>query len=190
MSHVFVISGPSGVGKTSLLQAALTELAQVAVSVSYTTRQPRRGEVHGNDYYFIDEAEFRQRREAGEFLEWAQVFGYYYATSKIVLKQLMNTNESVILEIDCQGARQVKRQIDCVSVMIVPPSEETLRIRLEHRGQDSPEIIHRRLEQAREELLQAKAFDLVVVNQDFDKAVAELRQILSGQVRSDTGLIK
>ena len=190
MSHVFVISGPSGVGKTSLLQAALTELEQVAVSVSYTTRQPRRGEVHGKDYYFIDEAEFRQRREAGEFLEWAQVFGYYYATSKIALKQLMSTNESVILEIDCQGARQVKRQIDCVSVMIVPPSEATLRIRLEHRGQDSPEIIHRRLEQAREELLQAKAFDLVVVNQDFDQAVAELRQILSGQVRSDTGLIK
>ena len=147
------------------------------MSVSHTTRPQRSGEIEGKDYYFISEAEFQQQRQTNEFLEWAEVFGYHYGTSKTAVQHQLDQGKTVVLEIDCQGAEQVRQKLANTSIMIVPPSISVLRERLEQRGQDHQVTIERRLSEAQEELAQQAKFDFVVVNQMFDQAGSELKRI-------------
>jgi len=173
---LFVVSAPSGAGKTSLVRALLADRPLLQLSVSFTTRPPRAGEENGHDYHFVDRAEFERRREAGEFLEWAEVHGNLYATSRLWIEERMRAGVDIVLEIDWQGAAQVQQLFaDAVGVFIVPPSVDALRERLEQRGQDSAEVIERRVAAARNELKQAHRFQYVIINQDFATALAELR---------------
>ena len=176
---LFVLAAPSGAGKTSLVRALLEREPGIRLSVSYTTRPPRPGEADGVDYHFVDEPRFLALRAAGEFLEHAHVHGNWYATSSTWLKRETELGHDVLLEIDWQGAAQVRRLIpDAVHVFILPPSLESLRERLERRGQDSPEVIARRLDAAREEMAHCSEFDYVIMNQDFARAVDDLSAIV------------
>ncbi len=172
---LFVVAAPSGAGKTSLVRALLADRPLLQLSVSFTTRAPRAGEVNGHDYHFVSHAEFERRREAGEFLEWAEVHGNLYATSRRWIEERIRAGVDIVLEIDWQGAVQVQQLFaDAVGVFIVPPSIDALRERLEQRGQDSAEVIERRVAAARAELKQAHRFQYVIINQDFATALAEL----------------
>jgi len=176
---LFVVAAPSGAGKTSLVRALLVERPLLQLSVSCTTRKPRAGEVDGRDYHFVDRVEFDRRRQAGEFLEWAEVHGNLYATSRRWIEQRIRAGVDIVLEIDWQGAVQVQQLFaDAVGVFIVPPSIEALRERLEQRGQDSAEVIEQRVAAARAELKQAHRFQYVIINQDFATALAELRTLV------------
>jgi len=176
---LFVVSAPSGAGKTSLVRALLGELPNLRLSVSCTTRPARPGEVHGVDYEFLDRNEFIRRRDAGDFLEWAQVHDNLYATSRAWIESRIAAGEDVILEIDWQGAVQVRRQFpDAVLVFIAPPSIDELRRRLESRGQDSPEVIEQRVQAARPELAEAGRFEYVIINQEFAGALRQLAAIV------------
>ncbi|MCO5101162.1 MAG: guanylate kinase [Burkholderiaceae bacterium] len=176
---LFVVAAPSGAGKTSLVRALLAERPLLQLSVSCTTRKPRAGEVDGRDYHFVDRVEFDRRRQAGEFLEWAEVHGNLYATSRRWIEQRMRAGVDIVLEIDWQGAVQVQQLFaDAVGVFIVPPSIEALRERLEQRGQDCAEVIEQRVAAARAELKQARRFQYVIINQDFATALAELRTLV------------
>jgi guanylate kinase len=169
---VLVITGPSGVGKGTLIRLLLDRFPEMKLSVSATTRQPRAGEEDGVDYHFLTREEFDRRIEAGEFLEWAEYAGNRYGTLRSELERDANP---LVLEIEVQGARQVRERVpDAVSVFIAPPSDEALRTRLVGRGSDDPEQIERRLAVAREELAARDEFDYVVVNDDLDAAVQEL----------------
>ncbi len=177
---LFVVAAPSGAGKTSLVRALLEEAPLVQLSVSYTTRPPRPGEVDGRDYFFVDRAGFERRRDAGEFLEWAEVHGNLYATSRPWIEDRIAAGVDIVLEIDWQGAVQVQRLFaDAVGVFIVPPSTAALRERLTRRGQDSPEVIERRVAAAQAELKQAHRFQYVIINQDFATALGDLRTIVA-----------
>ena len=176
---LFVLAAPSGAGKTSLVAALLQREPGIRLSVSYTTRPARPGEVDGVHYHFIDEPRFLELKARGEFLEHAFVHGYWYATSATWLRDQVAHGRDVLLEIDWQGAAQVRRLIpDAVHVFILPPSLDALRERLEKRGQDAPEIIMRRLEAAREELRHCVEFDYVIMNQDFARAIDDLSAIV------------
>ena len=176
---LLIVVAPSGAGKTSLVRHLLGARQGLRLSVSYTTRPPRPGERDGVDYTFIDSAEFERRRAAGEFLEWAQVHGNAYATSRLWIEARMQAGEDIVLEIDWQGAAQVGRLIpDAVSVFIAPPSLETLRERLQARGQDSAEVIERRVAAARGELAHASECQYVIINQDFAVAAQALCGVL------------
>jgi guanylate kinase len=176
---LFVLAAPSGAGKTSLVRALLEREPAIRLSVSYTTRPPRPGEADGVDYHFVDEPRFLALKAAGEFLEHAHVHGNWYATSATWLKRETEQGHDVLLEIDWQGAAQVRRLIpEAVHVFILPPSLESLRERLERRGQDSPEVIARRLVAAREEMAHCGEFDYVIMNQDFARAVDDLSAIV------------
>ncbi|MDT3680147.1 MAG: guanylate kinase [Burkholderiaceae bacterium] len=176
---LFVVAAPSGAGKTSLVRALLADRPLLQLSVSFTTRGPRAGEVNGRDYHFIDREEFERRREAGDFLEWAEVHGNLYATSRRWIEERIRAGVDIVLEIDWQGAVQVQQLFaDAVGVFIVPPSIDALRERLEQRGQDSTEVIERRVAAARAELKQAHRFQYVIINQDFATALAELRTLV------------
>jgi len=176
---LFVIVAPSGAGKTSLLRAMLAERPAVELSVSYTTRTPRPGEANGRDYWFVDRVEFERRRAAGEFLEWAEVHGNLYGTSRVWIAERIAAGRDIVLEIDWQGAAQVRRIFaDAIGVFIAPPSFEALRERLERRGQDSAEVIERRMEAARDELAQLGRFEYVIINQDFTTALRQLLAIV------------
>src|SRR5690606_2770214 len=156
---LFVVAAPSGAGKTSLVRALLTDRPLLQLSVSFTTRAPRAGEVNGRDYHFVDRSDFEARREAGEFLEWAEVHGNLYATSRRWIEERICAGVDIVLEIDWQGAVQVQQLFpDAVGIFIVPPSIDALRERLERRGQDSAEVIERRVAAARAELKQAHRF--------------------------------
>lgn len=175
---LFIISAPSGAGKTSLVSALVDNLDDVVVSVSYTTREQREGEQHGVNYLFVDETEFQQRIEQGDFLEHAQVFDNYYGTSKSAIEATLNEGKDVILEIDWQGARQVRDMMPLTqSVFILPPSREVLEQRLNARGQDSQEIIARRMRDATQEMSHYDEYDFVVINDDFQQALEELRSV-------------
>jgi guanylate kinase len=177
--NLYVIAAPSGGGKTSLVRALLERESGIRLSVSYTTRPPRPGEIDGVHYRFVDAAGFAARRERGEFLEHAHVHGNWYATSATWLRREVAAGHDVLLEIDWQGAQQVRRLIaTAVSVFILPPSLPALRERLERRGQDAPEVIARRLDAAREEMRHCGEFDYVIINQDFAEAVADLAAIV------------
>ncbi len=176
---LFVLAAPSGAGKTSIVRALLEREPGMRLSISYTTRPPRPGERDGVDYQFVDEAKFMALKDAGEFLEHAHVHGNWYATSATWLAAEVQAGHDVLLEIDWQGAAQVRRLIpESVLVFILPPSLATLRERLENRGTDSPEVIARRLEAAREEMRHCGEFDYVIMNQEFARAVDDLSVIV------------
>ena len=177
--NLFVVAAPSGGGKTSIVNALLEQDPGIGLSVSYTTRRPRPGEVDGVHYHFVDEPRFMALMDAGEFLEHAHVHGNWYATSATWLKAQVERGCDVLLEIDWQGAAQVRGLIpSSVHVLILPPSLATLRERLERRGQDSSEVIARRLEAAQEEMRHCGEFDYVIINQDFVTAVADLAAVV------------
>lgn len=177
---LYVISAPSGAGKTSLVRALVQAVPELVVSVSHTTRPPRSGEQDGADYHFIDAERFLGMVEDGGFLEHARVFGNYYGTSRQAVQAELATGRDVILEIDWQGAQQVRRLMPgCQSVFILPPSREVLESRLRARGQDTEAVIARRLEEAVAEMGHYAEFDYLVVNDDFDHALDELRTIVT-----------
>ena len=176
---LFVVAAPSGGGKSSMVNALLQREPGIRLSVSYTTRPPRPGEREGAHYHFVDGAKFRQLQEAGEFLESAYVHGNWYATSATWLRSQVMAGQDVLLEIDWQGAAQVRRLMpDSVHIFILPPSLGALKERLEKRAQDSPAVIQQRLEAAREEVRHFADFDYVIMNQDFARAVDDLSVIV------------
>ena len=176
---LFVLAAPSGGGKTSLVAALLEREPGIRLSVSYTTRAPRPGESDGVHYNFVNETRFHELNARGEFLEHASVHGYWYATSATWLREQVAHGHDVLLEIDWQGALQVRKLITAaVHIFILPPSLASLKERLEKRGQDSPEVILRRLDAAREEMRHASEFDYVIMNQDFARAVDDLLAIV------------
>jgi len=178
---LFVIAAPSGAGKTSLVKAVLERDPSLRVSVSHTTRKPRPHEIAGVHYHFVDVDEFRRLRDAGEFLEHAQVFDNFYGTGRAQVEALRNAGHDVILEIDWQGAQQVRRaQPDAHTVFILPPSRSALEARLRNRKTDSDEVIARRLRDSIADMSHYAEFDSVIVNQDFEDAVGQLLQVLRG----------
>ncbi len=175
---LYIISAPSGAGKTSMVKALLQRLPDVVVSVSHTTRAPRPGEQDGVDYHFIDKAEFERLVEAGEFLEYAQVFDNYYGTRRATVEAELQAGRDVILEIDWQGARQVASAMpEAVKVFILPPSTRALRERLAARGQDSEDIIARRMRDAVSEMSHYDEYHYLIFNDDFETAVGELQAV-------------
>jgi guanylate kinase len=175
---LFIIAAPSGAGKTSLVHELIDRYSDIAVSVSHTTRDQRPGEQDGVNYNFVSKEQFTHLIAQGDFLEHAEVFGNFYGTSKNWVNERLEQGLDVILEIDWQGARQVREQFpDAISIFIVPPSKATLRTRLESRGQDKPEVIERRMQEATSECSHYKEFDYLVVNENFGQAVAELGAI-------------
>ena len=176
---LFVITAPSGAGKTSLIEALMRDDPSLKLSISYTTRAPRPGEKNAVDYHFVDDRTFIAMRERGEFLESAEVHGYRYGTSKKVITEALARGEDLILEIDWQGAQQVRRIYpECVGIFILPPSVEELERRMRSRGQDADAVIRRRLENAREELAHAGEFNYAIINKDFQIAQRELKEII------------
>jgi len=176
---LFVITAPSGAGKTSLIDAVMQDDPSLKISVSYTTRAPRPGEKDGVDYHFVDDATFLAMRQRGEFLESAEVHGNRYGTSKKVILDAVQRGEDLILEIDWQGAQQVRKLYpQCVGIFIHPPSVEELERRMRARGQDSEAVIRRRVENAREELRHAGEFKYAIINKDFETAKAELAAVI------------
>ena len=178
---LFVVAAPSGGGKSSMVNALLEREPGIRLSVSYTTRPPRPGESEGNHYHFVDVPMFLELKARGEFLEHAFVHGNWYATSATWLRAQVAAGQDVLLEIDWQGAAQVRRLIpDSVHIFILPPSIAALKERLEKRAQDPPEVIAQRLEAAREEMRHCGEFDYVIMNQDFARAVDDLSVIVRG----------
>ena len=176
---LFVVTAPSGAGKTSLINALLKDDPRLKLSVSYTTRAPRPGERNGREYHFVDDATFLGMRERAEFLESAEVHGFRYGTSKKVISDALARGDDLILEIDWQGARQVRALYPgCVGIFIHPPSVEELERRMRDRGQDSEAVIRRRLENAREELAHAGEFEYAIINKDFETARQQLAEII------------
>ncbi len=177
--RLFVVTAPSGAGKSSLIQALLRDEPSLKLSVSYTTRPPRPGELDGREYHFVDTPAFLAMRGRGEFLESAQVHGNYYGTSKRVIEAALARGEDLVLEIDWQGARQVRSLYPgCVGIFILPPSLEDLERRLRKRAQDSEAVIRERLANAREELEHRDEFEYAIINKDFDAARQELASIV------------
>lgn len=176
---LYIISAPSGAGKTSLVKALIKSTPRVEVSVSHTTRPMRPGEKDGVDYHFIDIPTFRQMITDHAFVEHAQVFDNFYGTSRSATMDHLKMGIDVILEIDWQGARQVRETVPgAISIFILPPSREALRERLRGRGQDNDEIIERRMRDATREMSHYDEFDYLVINEDFDTALSELRAII------------
>ena len=177
--NLFIITAASGAGKTSLIKALLENEPSIKLSVSHTTRAPRPGEINGEHYHFVDEATFIAELTAGDFLESAHVHGAYYGTSQSVVTATLNRGEDLILEIDWQGAAQVRQLYpQAISIFILPPSIEALEKRLNNRGQDSQAVIEKRLAAARNEMSHVGEFDYVTINDEFDVALEDLRAIV------------
>ena len=173
--QLYVVSAPSGAGKTSLVTALVDKLTDVVISVSHTTRPPRVGEEHGKHYYFTDTQQFQKQIQQNEFLEYAKVFDNYYGTSSVAVDALLEEGKDVILEIDWQGAAQICKSIDdVVSIFILPPSCDELEVRLKKRCQDSDEVIQRRMRDAMSDMSHCGEFNYIVVNNDFDDALQDL----------------
>lgn len=178
-AQLFIVSAPSGAGKTSLVQRTIKELDNIGVSVSHTTRDKRPGETDTEHYFFTDRDNFEKMIEADQFLEYAEVFGNYYGTSLSAVQQSLSQGTDVILEIDWQGAAQVRQKIDdVVSIFILPPSRAALIERLQGRGQDSDEVIERRTEDAVAEMQQFHRADYLIINDDFEQALMELKAVI------------
>ncbi len=176
---LYIISAPSGAGKTSLVTALIDATEHLEVSVSHTTRAPRPGEIDGSHYHFIDTPHFERLAAAGAFLEHANVFGNYYGTSREALTARLQAGVDVILEIDWQGAQQVRAAMaESVSIFILPPSRQALESRLRNRGQDSEQVIAGRMREAVSEMSHYREYDYLVVNDNFDDALADLRAIV------------
>ena len=184
---LFNISAPSGAGKTSLVKALMANMPELKLSISHTTRPMRSGEVDGQDYYFIDKVTFKKMIVEGAFLEHADVFGNYYGTSQAAVEKQLSLGYDVLLEIDWQGAAQIRERMPhVVSIFILPPSLVALEERLTGRGQDSEEVIARRLSEAINEINHYKDYDYLVINDNFEVALKELAAIvLSQQVRME-----
>ncbi len=179
---LYIISAPSGAGKTSLVKQLISDLNQITVSVSHTTREMRAGETHGKDYFFATIKEFQQMVTDQAFLEHAQVFDNFYGTSQQSVEYQLDNGIDVILEIDWQGAQQVKKMLpNSLSIFILPPSIDTLQQRLEKRGQDDKVIIKLRMHEAVSEMSHCNEFDYLIVNDDFSQALSELRSIIVSQ---------
>ena len=177
--RLFVITAPSGAGKSSLIQAILKDDPSLRLSTSYTTRPPRPGEQNGREYHFVVEREFLAMRDRGEFLESAEVHGNRYGTAKRVIGEALERGHDLLLEIDWQGAQQVRRlHPDCIGIFILPPSVEELERRMRSRGQDAEAVIRRRVDAAREELTHAGEFKYAIINKDFETAKQELADII------------
>lgn len=177
---LFIIAAPSGGGKTSLVNALLKQDPRLVLSISHTTRAARPGEIDGQQYHFVSEAEYEQMVDNGDFMEHARVFDYYYGTNRKSVAAQLRQGRDVILEIDWQGARQVRKVFtDCCSIFIIPPSLEDLRKRLTSRGQDSVKVIQRRMRDAQAEISHWAEFDYLVVNDVFDIALEELQAIIN-----------
>jgi len=175
-----VISAASGTGKTSLCLRLLESLSSVTRSVSYTTRRPRGTEQHGRDYYFVDDDEFDRMIAADEFVEWAEVFGRRYGTGIQSVQEQLDQGLDVLLDIDVQGGSQIRKRLpSALLVFLLPPSMDELRRRLNNRATDSPDAIERRLGEAKSEIAQCAVYDYLVVNDDFEKAAADLRAIVT-----------
>jgi guanylate kinase len=180
--NLFVVAAPSGAGKSSLVKALMELDAGVQHSVSHTTRAPRGQEFHGREYFFIDDAQFDEMVATNAFLEWAYVHGNRYGTSSATIQERISQGMDVVLEIDFQGAIQIKRLFaNAVLIFILPPSWEELRSRLHRRGEDAPDVIETRLANAATEMAQAHEFDFVIINQLFDKALFDLKAIVHAQ---------
>jgi len=176
---LFVITAPSGAGKSSLIDALLKEDPRLRLSVSYTTRSPRPGEANGREYHFVDDKAFIAMLERGEFLESAEVHGYRYGTSQAVIREALARGQDLVLEIDWQGAQQVRNlHPECIGVFILPPSVAELERRMRARGQDADAVIKRRLASAEEEMSHAPEFDYVIINKDFDEAKRDLQAVI------------
>lgn len=179
---VFIISAPSGSGKSTLVKRLMVEVPQLRFSISYTTRKPRGKEIHGENYYFVSRDEFERRRDRGEFLEWASVFENYYGTHNSELDFAARQSADLVLDIDVQGARQLKGKIpEAVSVFILAPSREILEQRLRARGEDSEDVVQRRLAEAAEEIRNYDQYDYVLVNRDVDESAATLASIVRAE---------
>ncbi|GAB4558039.1 MAG: guanylate kinase [Rhizobacter sp.] len=180
--NLFVVAAPSGAGKSSLVNALLQMDSHLVVSISHTTRKPRGQEQQGREYLFIDEPEFRRKIAAGEFFEWAEVHGNLYGTSRAEVEHLIGSGQDVVLEIDYQGALQIKKLFpNAILIFILPPSWDELAQRLTRRGEDQPEVIAQRLANARIEVAQAKYFDFVIINALFETALFDLKAIVHSQ---------
>ena len=180
--NIFVVAAPSGAGKSSLVKALMELDSAVQPSVSHTTRPPRGQEKHGREYFFASPSEFDALIAADGFVEWAHVHGHRYGTSKKAIEDRIANGTDVILEIDFQGALQIKRIFaNAVLIFILPPSWEELRSRLERRGEDAPDVIEVRLKNAAEEMTQAREFDFVIINELFERALFDLKAIVHAQ---------
>lgn len=176
---LYIIAAPSGAGKTSLVKALLESTDGITVSVSHTTRQPRPGEIQGEHYYFVDVPSFEALHEQNEFLEYAKVFDNYYGTSRQSVENILASGQDVILEIDWQGAQQVRNLYpESCSIFVLPPSRTALEERLRSRGQDDETIVQRRMRDAVAEMSHYKEFDYLVINDEFEQALQELRAIV------------
>lgn len=181
MSNVFIVSAPSGSGKSTLLRGVFNAVPDLIFSISYTTREPRGREKNGKDYFFITREEFEKEIERGAFLEHAEVFGNYYGTHRRFLEQATAEGKLLVLDIDVQGARQLKAELpDAVSIFILPPSRKELEKRLRARSEDSDEVIERRLRGAAKEIQRCQDYDYLIVNRDVIEATAELTAIIVG----------
>jgi len=184
-ARLFVIAAPSGAGKTTLVKKLVGNHPDLRFSISYTTRKQRRTEVDGVDYLFIDVATFEAKRDEGELLEYAEVFDNYYATSRSQVEKHLADGHNVLLEIDWQGARQVRAAMpECVTIFVLPPSLEELERRLRDRRTDNPDVIARRLRDALSDMSHWDEFDYVIINDKLDQAVADLENVLAGHGRN------
>jgi len=190
--NLFIISAPSGAGKTSLVKAMLQSAIDLSLSISHTTRPARSEEVEGKDYYFISREDFEERQRNDEFLESALIYGNYYGTSKKWINEAIASGRDVLLEIDSQGARQV-RQIfpQAITLFVLPPSLEVLELRLRSRAQDSVEVIERRLASAREEVSHVSEYDYVIINDTLDRALRDLKCVVQAErLRTEKQLVR
>lgn len=180
-AKLFVIAAPSGAGKTTIVKALVARNPDLRFSISYTTRRKRRTEVDGVDYLFVDVDEFERLKEEGEMLEFAEVFDNFYATSRSQVERHLDEGQNVVLEIDWQGARQVRESMpECITIFILPPSLEELERRLRDRRTDSPEVIERRLKDAQDDMSHWDEFDYVIINANLERAVRDLERVLAG----------
>ncbi|MBI3369492.1 MAG: guanylate kinase [Burkholderiales bacterium] len=180
--NLFVVAAPSGAGKSSLVKALLELDSHLAVSISHTTRTPRGQELDGREYWFIDEASFRAMVARGEFFEWAEVHGNLYGTSRKAIEARLAAGDDMVLEIDWQGALQIKQLFtSAVLIFILPPSWAELRQRLQRRGEDAPDVIEQRMANARIEVAQAQHFDFVIINALFETALFDLKTVVHSQ---------
>lgn len=180
--QLFVIAAPSGAGKTSLVRALLQREPQLRFSISYTTRTPRPAEQHGRDYFFVDHATFQRMVDRQEFLEHAKVFDNFYGTAKQQVQAILRGGENVVLEIDWQGAQQIRKAMpDCETIFILPPSREELEKRLRGRGTDGEDVIARRLRDSVSDMTHWNEFDYVIVNDDFERALGDLSAVVAGR---------
>lgn len=179
---LFIISAPSGAGKTSLVRSLLQSDLNLSLSISHTTRPPRTGEINGCDYHFVTVETFKQMLLKGEFIESAEVYGNFYGTSQQWINQAIASGQDILLEIDCQGARQIQQIFpQAVSIFILPPSADTLAARLKSRAQDDSDVIQKRLAAAREEISHIAEFDYIVINQQLDEALNDLICVIKAE---------